>query len=317
MAEKTFKAPHPGSREMPRWDTGELIDAPRFTWRNWFALLGPGLVLGGASIGGGEWLLGPRVTARLRRQPAVACNAERSWPGDLQHRDQPLHAVYGRADLHRKVPNISGPKVLGAGLSLSGPRSVFPYLAANAATPVATLLKGGVVPNSGDERRRLLADERFWATSSSFWHSFRLLFGGKIYNSLRAVMTFKIVVVFGFLLFLAFFFSQADTWVEILTGFFKFGTVPIQAAADTLSSGAPTSTMCSLRSSGPRPAADRFHSYRVHRRAGGHRRFRRADEHADQQLHEGPGLGHGAPCGRHTERFRRPRAEPFARRSRV
>ena len=48
---------------MPRWDTGELIDAPRFTWKNWFALLGPGLVLGGASIGGGEWLLGPRVTA--------------------------------------------------------------------------------------------------------------------------------------------------------------------------------------------------------------------------------------------------------------
>jgi len=46
-------------------------------------------------------------------------------------------------------------------------------------------------------------------------------------------MTFKIVVVFGFLLFLAFFFSQPSTWVEIVTGFFKFGTVPIQAAADT------------------------------------------------------------------------------------
>ena len=40
-------------------------------------------------------------------------------------------------------------------------------------------------------------------------------------------------MVFGFLLFLAFFFSQPSTWVEILTGFFKFGTVPIQAAADT------------------------------------------------------------------------------------
>src|SRR5688572_9526813 len=58
-----FKAPHPGSSEMPRWDTGELIDAPRFTWKNWFAMLGPGLVLGGASIGGGEWLLGARVSS--------------------------------------------------------------------------------------------------------------------------------------------------------------------------------------------------------------------------------------------------------------
>src|SRR6185436_20975013 len=62
--QETFEAPHPGSQEMPRWDTGKLIDAPRFTWKNWFALLGPGLVLGGASIGGGEWLLGPRVAAQ-------------------------------------------------------------------------------------------------------------------------------------------------------------------------------------------------------------------------------------------------------------
>ena len=45
-------------------------------------------------------------------------------------------------------------------------------------------------------------------------------------------MAFKIAVVFGFLLFLAFFFSQPSTWVEIVTGFFKFGTVPIQTAAN-------------------------------------------------------------------------------------
>ena len=49
-----------------------------------------------------------------------------------------------------------------------------------------------------------------------------MLFGGKIYNSLRKVMAFKIAVVFGFLLFLAFFFSQPSTWLEIVTGFFKF-----------------------------------------------------------------------------------------------
>ena len=39
---------------MPRWDTGELIDAPIFTWRNLFAMLGPGLVMGASAIGGGE-----------------------------------------------------------------------------------------------------------------------------------------------------------------------------------------------------------------------------------------------------------------------
>ena len=59
-----FIAPHPGSQQMPCWDTGELVDAPRFTLRNWFAMLGPGLVMGAAAIGGGEWLSGPAVTAK-------------------------------------------------------------------------------------------------------------------------------------------------------------------------------------------------------------------------------------------------------------
>jgi hypothetical protein len=40
-------------------------------------------------------------------------------------------------------------------------------------------------------------------------------------------MTFKIVTVLGFLIFLAMFFSNFDTWREIMTGFFKFGTVPV------------------------------------------------------------------------------------------
>ena len=53
-----------------------------------------------------------------------------------------------------------------------------------------------------------------------------MIFGGKIYNSLKAVMTFKIVTVMGFLLVLALFFSHASTWVEIFTGFFKFGNIP-------------------------------------------------------------------------------------------
>src|SRR3954466_14177437 len=59
-----FVAPHPGSHDMPRWDSGVLPDAPRITLRSWALLLGPGLVMGGAAIGGGEWLAGPLTTAR-------------------------------------------------------------------------------------------------------------------------------------------------------------------------------------------------------------------------------------------------------------
>ena len=62
--EAPFEAPWPGIHVMPRWKTGELADAPYFTWRNWFAMIGPGLLAAGGAIGGGEWLAGPAVTAR-------------------------------------------------------------------------------------------------------------------------------------------------------------------------------------------------------------------------------------------------------------
>ena len=59
-----------------------------------------------------------------------------------------------------------------------------------------------------------------------------LLFGGTIYRSLKVMMTFTLVVVFGFLLFLDLMYSKGDIWVELLTGFFKFGTVPIQTGLE-------------------------------------------------------------------------------------
>ncbi len=45
-----------------------------------------------------------------------------------------------------------------------------------------------------------------------------LVFGGKVYNSLKAAMSFKLVFVVGFLLFIAFGYSNAATWKNISTG---------------------------------------------------------------------------------------------------
>src|SRR5687768_14885617 len=49
---------------MPPCDSGELPPPPKFSWRQWTTLLGPGLMMAGANIGGGEWLFGPAVTAQ-------------------------------------------------------------------------------------------------------------------------------------------------------------------------------------------------------------------------------------------------------------
>ena len=215
---------------MPRWTTGELVTTPTFTWKNWFAMLGPGLVMGASAIGGGEWLVGPKVTA--------VYGGGLLWLATLSVLGQVIYNI----EISRYTLYSGEPIFTGKFRTLPGPHfwllayllfdfgSVFPYLAANAATPVATLIKGGVIPDP-----KVASD--FWLMKGLAYVIFigallPLLFGGKIYHSLKVVMTFKLVVVFGFLLFLAAFYSTPDTWVEIGTGFLKFGSVPVETPVD-------------------------------------------------------------------------------------
>lgn len=233
----TFTPPHPGSHEMPRWDAAELVDAPKFTWRNWTALIGPGLVMGAAAIGGGEWLQGPVVTARY--------GGGLLWLATLSIIGQ----VFYNLEISRYTLYSGEPIFTGKFRLLPGPMfwlclylvldfgSVFPYLASNAATPVAMMWLGKL-PITDAAR----PDNNIWLMRGISYGIFLLgivplLIGGKIYNSVRAVMTFKLVTVVGFLLFLAFFYSKADTWREIISGFGKFGTVPIERGEDANGNG--------------------------------------------------------------------------------
>ena len=240
----TFEAPRIGSTEMPAWNTGELIDAPKFTRRNWFALLGPGLIMGGSAIGGGEWLLGPKVTG--------VYGGGLLWLATLSILGQVIYNIeISRYTLYTGEPIFTGKFRL-----MPGPRfwviayllfdfgSIFPYLAANAATPVATLIKGGVVPAPDKEVfYKFLSHNGDWYLMKGLAYAIflgalvPLLFGGKIYRSLKAVMTFKLIVVFGFLLFLAFGYSKRDTWVEITRGFVSFGKVPVLRGEDANNNG--------------------------------------------------------------------------------
>ena len=236
-----FVAPHPGAAEMPRWTTGELSDAPHFTWKNWFAMLGPGLLMGGAAIGGGEWLTGPLVTARY--------GGALLWLATLSV----LFQVVYNMEISRYTLYCGEPIFTGKFRTLPGPRfwllayllldcgSIFPYLAASAATPVFALMKGGRMPdpNSAELANHVFGIGMTDKTALNLLGSavfllalVPLIFGGKVYNSLKAVMSFKIVTVFGFLLFLAIGYSQWSTWTEIASGFFKFGNVPVVRGED-------------------------------------------------------------------------------------
>jgi len=227
-----FVAPHPGSPDMPQWNTAELIDAPKFTRRNWFAMLGPALVMGGAAIGGGEWLLGPLVTAKY--------GAALLWLATISVLGQVIYNIeISRYTLYTGEPiftgkfrTMPGPKFWVCAYLIFDLGSIFPYLAKNAATPVATIIKGGEVPTDADYLLVTVIGYVIFLAAL-----IPLFFGGKIYNSLRIIMSAKIVLVFGFLLTLAIFFSNPATWVEIGSGFFKFGNVPIERAEATGADG--------------------------------------------------------------------------------
>ena len=220
-----FEAPHPGSPAMPRWTEGELIDAPRITWRGSLALIGPGLVMSASAIGGGEWLLGPEVTAKY--------GGALLWLAALSILFQALYNI----EISRYTLYCGEPIFSGKFRTLPGPlfwlviyllfdfSTVFPYLAASAVVPVEVLILGGEIPDHDNVPYHWWLN-KVLATGIFLLALVPLIFGGKIFNSLKVVMSAKLVLVFGFLLVLGIFFSRPAAWTEIWSGFFKFGNVP-------------------------------------------------------------------------------------------
>ncbi|MEX2027647.1 MAG: Nramp family divalent metal transporter, partial [Pirellulaceae bacterium] len=219
------EAPHPGSQSMPRWDLGRLPKPPRFTWRSLPLLLGPGLVCGSAAIGGGEWLTGPLVTARY--------GGVMLWLATLSILGQTLYNIeISRYTLYSGEPIFTGKFRVPPGPMFWLPLylvldfgSLLPYLASTAAVPLfAMLFRRLPNPQQDEFMLKGLACCLFLALLLP------LLVGGRVYRSLKWLMTFKLVFVMGFLLLLAVMFSTPATWYEVFTGFFRFGTLPVQPA---------------------------------------------------------------------------------------
>ncbi len=192
-------------------------------------MLGPGLVMGGAAIGGGEWLTGPLVTARY--------GGALLWLATLSVLFQVIYNVeISRYTLYSGEPIFTGKfriaphpmfwlmlyLVLDFG-------SILPYLASNAAIPAVALIRG-YIPNPKNPADASLLKLISCCIFASVFIPLSL--GGKVYNSIKAMMTVKLFVVISFLMFLAIGYSSRDTWVEIGTGFFKFGNVPVVPVED-------------------------------------------------------------------------------------
>ena len=196
---------------------------------------------------------------------------------------------------------------------------MFPYLAANAATPLAAVILGKIPVSTEIWTTLHLFGREYVLTHATLIQGLAygvflgsllpLIFGGKIYNSLKGGddlqdrHRLRLPDLSGHFLF-----DLVDL-CEIGVGFFRFGTVPVQEPGTTRS--IISFSRC-LRGDGfpaDRPGDDRS-SGRLRR----HRRTGRADELGLEQLHARSGMGHGLSRRRHSQRHRRTQYFAVARR---
>ncbi len=211
-------------RYLPPWQIGDLPEPPRPGWKLWVGLIGPGIVLAGTSIGSGEWLFGPAVTAQY--------GAALLWLALISI----LLQGFCNLTMMRYTVYSGEPIIVGGLRTWPGPRfwmacwavfdfaAVFPYNASNAAVPVAAIILGRL-PQTADDRAFVRA-----LGFAIFLLAFvPLVFGGTVYRMLEKIMTAKLVLVLGYLSLIAVTLVSWPVIREVCTGFFRVGTVPLRA----------------------------------------------------------------------------------------
>jgi hypothetical protein len=96
----------------------------------------------------------------------------------------------------------------------------WPFLSANAAVALAAVILHRLPTAQDGSLVRGLSYGVFLAAFLP------LIFGGKVYNSLERVMTTKLLLVLGYLSVVAIIWVSWETKLEILSGLFRFGTLP-------------------------------------------------------------------------------------------
>ncbi|MES2692159.1 MAG: Nramp family divalent metal transporter, partial [Verrucomicrobiota bacterium] len=211
-------APRESRTGLPPWSTGELDSPPRYTWRQW---LGPGIVMAGASLGAGEWLVGPAITARY--------GGALLWITVLTLLAQYVYNVEAS-----RYTLATGEGIMTGKLRLKpGSRfwtftylaidfwTMLPFqLAAVAVTTAAVFI--GRIPDPATETGLM----RNVTYVLLLLVPLPLIFGGTIYRFIKGLVMVKVFFVLGLLIALTVALASWQTWAEALLGFVQFGSLP-------------------------------------------------------------------------------------------
>ena len=130
-------------RELPSpWQVGDLPEPPRPGWKLWVGLIGPGIVLAGTSIGSGEWLFGPAVTAQYGAALLWLALLSILFQGFCNLTMMRYTVYSGEPIIVGGLRTWPGPGVWVACYAVLDLASIWPYNASNAAVPLAAVVLG-------------------------------------------------------------------------------------------------------------------------------------------------------------------------------
>ena len=205
---------------LPDWGRGELPAPPPYSLRNMFRMVGPGAILLAASIGGGEWLVGPNIS--------VKHGVGILWIATLGIGLQLLLNLEAiRYTLYTGEPALSGVMRLRPGpyfwggfyCILTVAQLGIPALAKATANVLYQGFYG--TENPVDEATLLAITYGIMLATVCL-----LMFGGTVERMLEIASWGMIAYIFGFLIFVNLaFVPWAHTWRTFL-GFFQFGYRP-------------------------------------------------------------------------------------------
>ncbi len=209
------------TRNLPAWEQADLPAPPPFSLGAAIALIGPGAILLGTSIGSGEWLIGPAVTAKYGG--ALLWVATASIILQVV-----MNMEFIRYTMYTGEPIFTGFMRTSPGRKFWGPvYSVMAFLqlgwpgwALAAATAIAAAFLGRL-PGDGD--RQLVI---FWGYITFLITLGIVAYGSKIERTMEIAEWIMVALILVFLIFVGVFFVTPDTWGRVFQGFVSFGSLP-------------------------------------------------------------------------------------------
>lgn len=222
---------------LPPWGQDDLPEPLPFSLGNLFRVIGPGAILLATSIGGGEWLVGPKA--------AVENGLGIMWiatVGIVLQVCFNLEAI--RYTLYTGEPILSGIMRLKPGatfwaaiyICFTTAQLGMPALAKGCAQVIFRGVYGRLATSTGDDEATILLITYAIIGVTVLM----LLFGGTIERMLEWMSWFMIAYIFAFLMFVTVFMVPLTHSTKTLVGFFQFGYWPPTMSALLLASLAAT-----------------------------------------------------------------------------